>query len=398
MDMNMAAPPQIALIFTQYNAPDQPYLTNWVAGLRPQGFSIKIFSNNKVLVHKPPTSVFEIDAPPGKLGTAKYFARRCAKNPWHFIKWFFQEQDLSTKDKIQIWARYAPLLVSQPEVIHLVNSSIYPRYDLLINKLKSISIISFRGHDTVVKPLVDDQWRKSLKKIFSQCDYLHYVSNYLRQEGINLGAPAERSFVIYPGIDVNFYKPSYVRNYHEPERPLTLITVGRLVWQKGLISALKAVKALAGKNYNIQYSIVGDGVERDHLAFRARELGIENNVKFFGTNPPDKVKQLLASADIFLQPSITEAIPVAGMEAGAMELPVIASNVGGLPELVEHDVTGLLVPPDNPAALAEAIMALSDDKDKSIQMGKQAREKAVRDFSLEREVKEWLNFYENALN
>jgi len=397
MDMNMATPPQIALIFTQYNAPTQPYLSNWVASLKPQGFSLNIFSNNKILMHKPPTSVFEIYAQSRKLDTVKYFASRCTKNPYHFLKWFIQERDISIKDKIQIWARYSPLLVSHPRVIHLINSSIYPYYSFFIKKLKSISIVSFRGYDTVVRPLFDYQWRESLKEIFSQCNYLHYVSNYLRHEGIKLGAPPENSFVIHPGVDVNFYKPSHDKIHPEAKRPLTLISVGRLVWQKGLINALKAVKALVDKNYNILYLMVGDGVERDHLAFQSRELGIDKNVKLFGTIPPDKVKQLLASSDIFLQPSITEAIPVAGMEAGAMELPVIASNVGGLPELVEHDVTGLLVPPDNSLALAEAIMALADDRDKRMEMGKQGRIKIAREFSLDRETKEWVELYKKAI-
>src|SRR5665647_744650 len=103
----------------------------------------------------------------------------------------------------------------------------------------------------MVKPLFDEQWRESLKGIFSRCDYLHYVSNYLRQEGIKLGAPPERSFVIKPGIDVNFYQPSHDRTHPEAERSLTLITVGRLVWQKGLINALKAVKALVDKGYHM---------------------------------------------------------------------------------------------------------------------------------------------------
>ncbi len=397
MNMDIVAPPQIALIFTEYNAPAQPYLTSWVANLISKSQSVTVFSNNKVLKDKPLKSVFEIDAPPGKLGTAKYFARRCAKNPWHFIKWFFQEQDYSANEKMIIWARYAPLLIFQPRVIHLVNSSIYPRYAFLIEKFKSVSIVSFRGHDTLVKPLVDDQWRESLNKIFSRCNYLHYVSNYLRQEGIKLGAPPERSLVIHPGIDVNFYQPSPDRTQPEAERPLNLITVGRLVWQKGLISALKAVKALVEKGYIMHYSIVGDGVERNHLAFRARELGIDNNVKFFGTQPPDQVKQLLASSDIYLQPSLTESICVAVMEASATGLPVIASKVGGLPEVVEHDVTGLLVPPDSPTALAEAIMVLADDKNKRLEMGKLGRIKIEREFSLKREAKEWVELYKKAL-
>lgn len=289
------------------------------------------------------------------------------------------------------------MLVSQPKVIHLVNSPIYPSYSSFIKKLKSISIISFRGQDIVVRPIEDNDWRESLKDIFSHCDYLHFVSNYLRQEGIKLGAPPERSLVIYPGIDLDFYQPSHDRIHPEAERPLTLITVGRLVWQKGHISALKAVKALVDKGYNIHYSIVGDGDERVHLAFRARELGIGDIVQFFGTQPPDQIKQLLASSDIYLQPSVTESICVAAMEAGAMELPVIASKVGGLPELVEHNITGLLVPPDNPVALAEAIMILADDKNKRLEMGKQGRIKIEREFSLEREAKEWVELYKKAL-
>lgn len=89
MGMFMIYEHQIALIFTQYNAPGQPYLTNWVASLRPQGFSLNIFSNNKVATCETPESVFEIDAPPGKLDAAKYFARRWAPESVAFFKMVF---------------------------------------------------------------------------------------------------------------------------------------------------------------------------------------------------------------------------------------------------------------------------------------------------------------------
>jgi glycosyltransferase involved in cell wall biosynthesis len=387
---------QLALIYGHYNNPNQPYLANWSKKLMASGLQINIFSHSPITARKL-ERVFDVSPLPGRLNILINFIKYLTKTPEPFYRLLVKDNYLSIKDKINIWSRYSTLLTIEPRVIHLVNSYIFPKYSFLINKLKSISVISFRGYDTVVRPFSDDAWGEILKEIFCQCNYLHYVSNYLREEGLKLGAPPEKAFVIYPGIDVNFYSPDKINKYNHNTKVLIIISVGRLVWQKGLINALKAVKILINNSYDIQYWIVGDGSDKDQLFFWRRMLDIEKNVKFFGFQTPTQIKSLLTSSDIFLQPSLTEAIPISGMEAGAMELPVIASNVGGLPELIEHGVTGLLVPPDNPTALAEAIMALANDNDKRLEMGKQARKKVVRDFSLEREAKDWVNFYQRVL-
>ena len=387
---------QIALIYGHYDNPNQPYLANCSKKLMESGFQINIFSHSPITARKQ-EKVFELSPLQGRLRILINFIKYLAKAPEPFYRLLLDDSNLAIKDKLSIWSRYSELLTLEPKVIHLVNSYIFPKYSFFINKFKSISVISFRGHDTVVRPFSDDAWCEILKEIFHQCDYLHYVSNYLRDEGLKLGAPPEKAFVIYPGIDIDFYSPQENnRNYYN-ETVLTIISVGRLVWQKGLINALKAVKIILNNNYDIQYWIVGDGSDKDQLLFWRRMLGIENNVKFFGFQPPSQIKLLLNIADIFLQPSVTEAIPVSGMEAAAMELPVIASNVGGLPELIDHGTTGLLVSPDNPIALAEAIILLAEAKDKRLEMGKQARKKVIRDFSLEREVKDWVKLYQMIL-
>ena len=106
-----------------------------------------------------------------------------------------------------------------------------------------------------------------------------------------------------------------------------------------------------------------------------------------------RLRNVLATTDIYLQPSVTEAIPVAVMEAAAMGLPVVATKTGGLPEAVEHGKTGLLAPVGDSDSLAAAILDLAHDRERRAEMGAQGRQLSLQRFSLEREIREWLGLY-----
>ena len=125
--------------------------------------------------------------------------------------------------------------------------------------------------------------------------------------------------------------------------------------------------------------VVGDGPERPHLERRAAALGMADRVTFAG-NRAD-VPDMLASADVFVLPSLTEALPTVVAEAMAAGLPVIANPVGGTPEMVD-DHTGLLVPPGDPAALARAISAVLGDPRRAGAMGRAGARAAAERFEI----------------
>ncbi len=137
------------------------------------------------------------------------------------------------------------------------------------------------------------------------------------------------------------------------DRGRTLLTIGRLVPRKGQDVLMRATAVLRSRGLEVRLVIVGDGPCMASLASLARSLGIDGQVEFRGTVWPDT--QVWEEADVFVFPSIIEPQGIVVLEAFACGVPVVASDTGGIPEMIEQERSGLLVPPNDPAALASAI-------------------------------------------
>lgn len=212
------------------------------------------------------------------------------------------------------------------------------------------------------------------------------ISEYNRRLLAELyGDLAAKVSVIRCGIDPLVFRPRRER----PPRPAPLfVCIASLQAYKGhayLIEACAMLKA-AGRRFSC--SLVGEGELRPELQTQIARLGLEDEVRLLGSQTREVVSELLANADLVVLPSITtasgkrEGIPVALMEALASELPVVATAISGVPELVEHGRSGLLVPERDPAALAAALMRICDDPALARRLGVAGRERVLREFSL----------------
>ncbi len=179
-----------------------------------------------------------------------------------------------------------------------------------------------------------------------------------------------------------------------PTHPPVFFGHGRLVHEKGFDIALHAFAQLASHPSNPQLVIAGDGPERPQLEALSASLGLSNRVRFTGWIAPDNIPPSLNEASIVLTPSRwKEPFGVVALEAAQMGRPVIASNTGGLPDIVLDSITGRLVPPEDPAALAEAMVDLLSDLPRLRQMGHAARERALAEFDFERAIDQHLELY-----
>jgi glycosyltransferase involved in cell wall biosynthesis len=172
-------------------------------------------------------------------------------------------------------------------------------------------------------------------------------------------------------------------------------TVGRFVEPKGYTYLLDALAKIRTQISDAKALLVGDGALRQPMEEKARELGLSDTVVFTGTRRD--VPQVLALLDVFVLPSLWEGLPIALLEAMAAGLPVVATAVGGTPEVVVDGVTGILVPPRDPDALAEAILTLLHDPDLRRKMGQAGRERVRGHFSVEKMVKETEGLYRRLL-
>jgi glycosyltransferase involved in cell wall biosynthesis len=177
------------------------------------------------------------------------------------------------------------------------------------------------------------------------------VSGALRERAIKLGSEPRRTTAIHNGCDATCFYPADRRIARAelglPADCQLALFVGRLDIAKGVYELLSAVASID----SLRLTFIGEGLEAESLRSKARQYGIEQRVAFVPSAPPDKVARWLAACDVFTLPSYAEGCPNAVIEALSSGRPVVATRVGGIPELVD-ETCGFLVPPKDPSKLA----------------------------------------------
>ncbi len=190
---------------------------------------------------------------------------------------------------------------------------------------------------------------------------------------------ARKLRLIYNGIDPQmvFGEGNVIRSAF-PRGSFIVGTIAELHPNKGLSHLIEA--AAKTTDPNVRFALVGEGEERSRLESEIARLGLQEKVKLFGFQ---KATDVLKGFDLFVLPSIKEGLPYVLLEAGAAKLAVIASNVGGIPEIIEHQKTGLLVSPKDPTDLAAAVDDLLIHPEKRIRFADELHKKVTQNFSLD---------------
>jgi glycogen(starch) synthase len=196
------------------------------------------------------------------------------------------------------------------------------------------------------------------------------------------------SSVIYNAPD----EPSLLPEPLPTDAP-RLLCLGRLIPHKGVDVALAAFASVIDRFPLARLIIAGDGPERPKLEQQAIELGLADVVKFVGWVAPEQVPTVINSATVVVMPSWREGLPWVALEAALLARPVVATSVGGLPDVIVHQQTGLLVKPGDSSAIAEAIILLLDHPERARQMGENARHRAQDVFSWARYVDAYDELY-----
>jgi glycosyltransferase involved in cell wall biosynthesis len=209
-------------------------------------------------------------------------------------------------------------------------------------------------------------------------DLVFCISDFARSQLMGMVEPEywNKLEIVHCGVDPGEFAPAP----RSTRNDVTVLCVGRLVSVKGQGVLLEA---LARTSNDVRAEFVGDGPERARLERRACELGLDERVTFHGAVGQDRIRDLYAAADVFCLPSFAEGVPVVLMEAMAMNIPVVTCGVMGIPELVEHNVSGLLVPPGRVEPLADALMQLAGDTALRRRLGEGGRAKVQREFTVD---------------
>jgi glycosyltransferase involved in cell wall biosynthesis len=201
--------------------------------------------------------------------------------------------------------------------------------------------------------------------------------------------------VIPMGVDISMFSvpaAANVRSSRDGGRGERILAVGRLVEKKGMRHLIEAMVEIRATFPKATLSVVGEGPERPALEEQASILGLAASVQFTGAMPNTALPAHYSQADIVVVPSVysregdTEGLPVVLMEAAASGLAIVASDIGGIGDLVRHEATGLLVTPGDPHAIASAVVRLLSDDGLRQSLGRAARREVTERFSTERVV------------
>jgi len=286
----------------------------------------------------------------------------------------------------------------KPDIIHtqLETSDIF---GTLAAKYLGIPSVSTAHTLDIPSRMRRTYWRNLLRwtilRLFSK--HVIVVSDMTRNIYRKLGFGNAKLITLYNGIDLGIFQPNGAKRQDLrktlplPADGIVLITVAVLREQKGLQYMLKALPDIMNDLPDTFYVIVGDGSYRKKLEELSRSLGIDDRVVFLGHRTD--IPFLLAASDMFVFPTLQDALPTALFEAMAVGLPIVASEVGGVPEILHHGEDGLLVPPADPSKLTESCLCLLRDKALSARLGLSARKTVEERFDIRIQVQKLSNLY-----
>ncbi|MBA3739620.1 MAG: glycosyltransferase [Chloroflexi bacterium] len=240
------------------------------------------------------------------------------------------------------------------------------------------------AHDIYVeRPMLEEKIRRAA--------FVVTISDFNRRflEKLYGRLAAQRVVVVHCGTDTSLFHPPPSR----ASGPWTIVCIASLQPQKGQSFLIEACRRLVVEGVDLRCIFIGDGETRPLLKAQIRDAGLEDRLELIGSQPRHRVVELLGAAHVVAQPSIVlpngkmEGIPVALMEALAMERPVVASAISGISELVEDGVTGILVPPQDSARLADALRRLYRQPELGARLGRAGRQRVVNDFDLTRSAR-----------
>ncbi len=225
-----------------------------------------------------------------------------------------------------------------------------------------------------------------LRQKLENATFVIAISHYCRSQLMRIASPEhwDRFVTVRLGI-----RPELLpeRTARAPENPLKIIMVGRLVPTKGPLLLLQAIERVRNHGLGVSLTLVGDGPERADLETFIRQHRLAEVVTLTGALNHDQTLERVAAADLFVLASFAEGIPVSLMEAMALGVPCVSTYIAGIPELIESERDGILVPAGSVDDLANAILRLARDPELRRRLAAAARNRVLREYSLSDNLK-----------
>jgi glycosyltransferase involved in cell wall biosynthesis len=269
--------------------------------------------------------------------------------------------------------------------------------------LKKPVVVSARGSDVHTYPHRSALARKAARFVLARGDRILAVSRELASQIAELAPRPAAVEVVCNGVDAALFSPCADKiqarsSLGIPRDALVVLAAGSLIREKGLSELIQAFERVGRERPEVRLVVVGGGPMRTELEALGRRLGGGGRVLLPGVVPNGRVADYMRAADVLLHPSHAEGLPNVVLEAMASELPVIATTVGGIPEVVVHGGTGLLCEAKDSKALEAHLRAVLDDPEMARAMGRAGRNRVLARHSWAGNVREHIRIYESLLD
>jgi glycosyltransferase involved in cell wall biosynthesis len=407
-------PPVLGIILKGYPRISETFISNEIHLLEKLGFAIHLFSMRQPRENFTHASVKNIRAPVDYLPETLIkplprlvYHNFClaAKNPKVYgaalktaYRRFLRTRKSATIKHLLQAGYLVHRLLATSRVTHLhAHFAHSPTSVAMFTSQLSGLPFSFTAHAKDIYTSDPRQLREKIRLARFVVTCTEYNRRHLFEVADGYKTPIHR---IYHGIDVALFSDES-KILKIPVAPYRILTIARLTAKKGLPTIYKALKLLGDRQVAFFHTLIGGGEDRKKIQSLIRDLGLASVTQLLGTQPHDVVLKQYKNADLFVlgcevaPDGDRDGIPNVLMESMAMGLPVVVTNISGIPELVENEKTGLLVPPADPPKLAEAILRMLTDAQLRKRATAAGRQRVVRGFDNRRLVQDLAEVYKN---
>ncbi len=413
---NLPTPPVLGLILKGFPRISETFISNEILLLEQLGFRIHIFSMRKPRENFSHNSVRNIKAradylPESLLEGLPVLlpanAALAARKPRAFavacktaFRRFLRTRKSATWKHLLQAGYLVEKLLPGTGVAHLhAHFAHSPTSVAMFASLLSGIPFSFTAHAKDIYTSEPRQLREKMARARVVITCTEYNRRYLSALANGAGSPIHRC---YHGIDLKLFDGAAAPP-HDPRPPYRILTVARLTAKKGLPTVLQALKKLAEQGIDFQHDLIGDGADRAGILAVVKQLGLETRSHWRGVLPHEKVLEYYRCSDLFVlgcevaADGDRDGIPNVLMESMAMGVPVVSTDVSAIPELVQHERTGLLVPPGRPDAMAQAMNRLLTDTHLRARIIPAAKDRVKQNFDNRILVTELAGIYRQAM-
>lgn len=402
---------KIAFIVNEFPCISETFILNQITGLLELGHDIRIFAYRAASNSKQHAAISKWDL----LNKTRYFApipQGRWRRLWKLLRILMRH---SLRQPIKIrrcldfgkYGLYAslnrlfllePLLDENYDVVHCQYGTLGKSWVYLKDIMDVKVVTSFRGYD--LTKFIQENHPGIYAELFKKGDMFLPVCDYFAKRLQELGCPSDCIHVHYSAIDLSEF-PFLEQKTNNGE--IKFLTVARLVEKKGLEYSIKAVARIVRHCPTVQYTIAGDGPLRSRLVNLIQELGVEGYIHLAGRLLSDDISELMNKAHIFILASVTaqdgdqEGMPVSLMEAMATGLPVISTRHSGIPELVQDEVSGFLIPEWDVDALTAKCEYLISHPQRRTEMGNAGRRLVQENFDIRKLNQKLINIYQETI-